>query len=219
MIERYLKSGIRVKWRKPYDAPESTTGDVARSTRTANAMTYDGLDGELTNSQFMQVNVSTTGLTMRQSIMHDWLDYLPGGTAYMPVAGQDVLTGWMSGCPLARWTSSTGEIFVGHIGTIDSKPDANARVKSKFLARMEDNTTAFNPAGEWSPGEINALKAKFKKNSVAEFILGLITSTGEFYSILIFGIVPRSGFMDEWCIGGCKRANAMNSAQLRLLLK
>jgi len=218
VIERYLNLGIRVNWRKPYDAPDSTTGDLALSRNPPNAMTYDGLDGELVNAQFMAVNVSTTGLAMRQPIAHSWLDYMPGGTAYMPAPAQDTLTGWMSGCPLARWTSSTGQVFIGHIGTIDTNPIANARVKSQFLATMEANTTAFNPFAAWPTAEIAVVQSKFKKSSVNPYIMGLITASGEFYAILIFGIMPRSGAMNEWCIGGCKQVAPMDSAQLRVLL-
>jgi hypothetical protein len=185
----------------------------------ANAMTYDGLDGELINAQFMQINVSTTGLTMRQPIAHSWLDYMPGGTAFMSAVGQDILTGWMSGCPLARWTSSTGQILVGHIGTIDTDPVANARVKSKFLAGMDANTTLFDPYAEWSTPEIMTLQGKFRTTEVNPHVMGLIAASGEVFAILIFNIKPKQGgAWTEWCIGGIKRVNAMSAGQVKLKL-
>lgn len=217
MIENYLKTGLRIKWTKPRDAAFSTTGDVVPSTQPPNTMIYDGLDGELQNAQFMVTHVSTTGLMMRQAIPHAWLDYLPGGTATKALGGQDMLTGWMSGCLIAKWTSPAGGTYVGHIGTIDNNPTVNARVKSKFLPNLVPGMTAFNPLADWPNNEITPLMAKFKAPP-ENHVLGLVTSAGGFYSVLIFGIKALVGATTEWCIGGIKKAKILTYSDLSALL-
>ena len=216
MIENYLKMGIRLKWTKPRDGIFSTTGDVVPSTQAPNTMKYDGLDGELRNPQFMVTHVSAIGLVMGQAISHDWLDYLPGGTATKLVGGQDILTGWMSGCLIAKWTSPTGT-YVGHVGTIDNNPTANQLVKNKFRPHLVPGMTGFNPLADWPNNDITPLMLKFKVPP-ENHVLGLVTNTGEFYSVLIFGIRANLGTTAEWCIGGIKKANTLSYPQLQSLL-
>ncbi len=217
MIENYLKQGIRVKWTKPRDGAPSTTNDVVPSSQPANAMTYDGLDGELVNPQFMVTNVSTLGLQMRQPIQHDWLDYVPGGTAFKQLGGTDILTGWMSGCLIPKWPSPTGGTLVGHIGTVDNNPTLNAKVKAKFRPRLVPQMTAFQPLADWPNSDLVPLMSKFK-SPPENHVLGLVTSTGQFYSVLIFGIRAQTGATTEWCIGGIKKAKVLSYADLQKLL-
>ena len=217
MIENYLKMGIRVKWTKPRDGMPSTTNDVVQSSQSAGAMTYDGLDGELVNPQFMLTNVSTLGLRMGQQIAHDWLDYVPGGTAVKTLGGQDILTGWMSGCLIPKWPSPTGGTLVGHVGTVDNNPTLNAKVKAKFRTKLVPQMTAFQPLADWPNSELLPLMSKFK-TPPENHVLGLVTSGGQFYSVLIFGIAANTGATTQWCIGGIKKANVLSYAQLQNLL-
>jgi hypothetical protein len=217
MIENYLQMGIRVKWTKPRDGMPSTTNDIVRSSQPASMMTYDGLDGELVNPQFMLTNVSTLGLKMGQSIAHDWLDYVPGGTAVRTLGGQDILTGWMSGCIIAKWHSPTDGTLVGHVGTVDNNIALNQKVKAKFRPKLSPQMTAFQPLADWPNRDIEPLMAKFK-SPPENHVLGLVTSAGQFYSVLIFGIKANLGVTTEWCIGGIKRANVLSYAQLQNLI-
>jgi hypothetical protein len=68
------------------------------------------------------------------------------------------------------------------VGTVESSQQVNTRVKSAFAAFMPPDTTGFNPAAAWDPGEIAPKMMKFKKGATPR-ILALVTTGGEFYSL------------------------------------
>lgn len=212
MIESYLKAGVRVKWNAPAATQQALDGAIVDNRGVASTMTYDGLDGELINPAFMTTNVTTQGFTMRMSIPHIWLDYNYGRTSRCRSGGQDILTGFMSGCIIARWTQA-GVGYVGHVGTLVGNPTVNTLVKNTFLGTVGADVTGFNPAGTWTDGECNTIANKFKKKPSSK-IIALVTSTGAFYSILMLQLDWTKA--DEWCIGGIKSVPAMNRAALVL---
>lgn len=211
MIEKYFKAGIRFKWAKPPDAIGPLDGTIVDSKGNPTPMIYDGLDGQLINPQLMQVNVSTLGLTMRMPIQYAWLDYAPGRTARLPMGPYDVLTGYMSGCIIAQW-SSKGVRYAGHVGTIDSRPDVNRPLKRTFAFDMARDTKGFNPLGAWQANEIRSILGKIKPMPEAR-IFGLVTTHGEFYSILMGAFTNN-----EWCVGGIKKVQPILHDQLKLMM-
>jgi len=209
MIEKYFIPGVRLKWVKPRDftggAMDGSLVDCPAGQETP--MIYDGMDGELQG--FSPVNVTALGFRMNMPISYSWLSYAPGRTARrMRVAG-DMLTGYMSGCLITDW-SENGMRYVGHIGTIDGNAVVNARVKSAFAGAMPSQTRGFNPAGAWTRGEITPLMLKFK-GGAQERIFALVTSSGDYYAILMFLLVGKP---NEWCVGGIKKVPPMNRAAL-----
>jgi hypothetical protein len=211
MIERYLKAGLRVKWNAPAATQQALDGAIVNNRGVSSTMTYDGLDGELINPAFMVTNVTSMGFTMRMPIPHVWLDYNYGRTSRCP-SGQDILTGFMSGCIIARWTQ-LGVGYVGHVGTLVANPTVNTLVKNTFLGAVGNDVTGFNPAAAWTDSECQAIANKFKKKPASK-IMALVTNTGAFYSILMLQLDWTKA--DEWCVGGIKSVPAMNHAALVL---
>lgn len=75
-----------------------------------------------------------------------WLPYSPGNITHTKL-DQDVLTGPMSGCPLAIYTRS-GEVQVAHIGTTENL-DATKQVKALWQAQVDSAT--IGPEGGFDP--------------------------------------------------------------------
>jgi hypothetical protein len=211
MIEKYFRPGVRVKWSAPAATQQALDGTIVDNRGVASTMTYDGLDGELIDQALMMTNVTSLGFTMRMQIPHVWLDYNYGRTSRC-TTGQDILTGFMSGCIIARWTQ-LGVPYVGHVGTLVANPTVNTLVKNTFLATVGNDVTGFNPAAAWPEGECNTIANKFKKKPVGK-IMALVTSAGAFYAILMLQLDWTKP--DEWCVGGIKSVPAMNRAALTI---
>lgn len=206
MIEQYFLKGVRYIWCGAYDAPGAAMDGtvVANPTPQNRTMFYDGLDGELTNTALG--NGNGFGLRKGMGLPHEWLSYSVGRTTKRTLP-RDVLTGYMSGCPIATWTEN-GQRYVGHVGTSDSNPGVNTLVRKTFADYMPNDTLAFNPAGAWGPGEIATLMVQFKNVYANPKFLALVTTAGTFYSILMFNLGVKSPknpvLMGAWCVGGVK---------------
>jgi len=218
MIEQYFRKGVRLNWLGAYDAPGAPMdGTVVNNpTPVSRPIVYDGLDGELNDPSLG--NGTVLGLRMKAAIPHSWLSYSVGRTTKKLLAGGDVLTGYMSGCPIATW-SENGLRYAGHVGTYYANPVINTLVRKTFADFMPNHTVAFNPAAAWSMGEITTLMANFKTVSGNPKTLALVTSGGTFYSILIFnlslkgsGVPPPNG---SWCVGGVKLIAPMDYQALK----
>lgn len=217
MIEKYFKAGIRFKWTKPNDQMGPTSGAIVESTQEATPLIYDGLDGNLLDPTLRLQHTSTLGLTMRMPIQYQWLDYAPGRTARRTIGPYDVLTGYMSGCIIAFWTDR-GVNYVGHVGTIDGNAGVNRTVKRAFGAAMNASTKGFNPAGAWNDAEIQALSNQFK-GGCQERIFGLVTTSGNFFSVLMLKINPGVGVAgNEWCAAGVKSVPPIQHGSLQALM-
>lgn len=214
MIEKYFMLGSRFKWACPPADPGKTKDGsiIDNPSRPASPMVYDGLDGQLYN--LGAPHVSTVGLTMRMNIPYSWLVYAHGHTTRLNVVTGDVLTGPMSGCLITVWMDK-GRRYVGHVGTVESSASVNKKVKSFFAGAMPQNTTGFNPANAWSFGEISQLMSKLKP-APSMNIMALVTSTNQFYSILMFKL--NGGGPNEWCVGGIKKVPAMNYQAIKTKL-
>ncbi len=160
MIEQYFRPGVRYLWNKPNDAIGPLNGALVPSVMAFNNLTYDGLDGhQAVIDPPLLVNVNATlGLAMRATVPHSWLDYAPGRTSYLQIGGNDILTGYMSGCLIARGTH-LGVMSAFHVGTIVGNPGVNQTVKQNFFANLPADVTGFNPAGAWTHGEVAAIQA------------------------------------------------------------
>lgn len=210
MIEKYFITGLRLKWAFPgADAGAPKDGTVVvNPTRAAGPMVSDGMDGELYD--MMAPHVSTLGLGKGRAIPYSWLTYVLGRTSKKMLAGGDVLTGFMSGCLIATWTEN-GCRHVGHVGTVEENEQANQRVKQTFAASMPRDTMGFFPLAAWNAGaEIIPKAQKFKAGATPK-VLALVTTSGEFYSILLFML----GLNNDWCVGGIKKVPPLSYAVLK----
>lgn len=209
MIEKYFKLGIRYAWTKPADVAGPRDGQVVDSVRPASPLTYVGLGAEAVDPMLMNTHVSTLGLTMNMPIQHVWLDYALGRTARVATGPYDVLTGFMSGCIIARW-QDRGVTYVGHVGTIEANPDANRIVKRKFAFAMPKGTTGFSPANAWDFNEIYAIIQKFNTPPTAN-VMALVTTQGHFYSVVMLRTAPN-----QWYCGGAKRCQPIPHDTLKM---
>ncbi len=208
MIEKYFKLGVRFRWTKPQNVDGPRDGRLVDSIRPTAALTYIGL-GEVVDPALMAVHVSMIGLQMNRQIQHQWLDYTPGRTARLPIGPYDVLTGFMSGCIIARW-KDRGVNYIGHVGTVESDAAANRLVKRAFAFAMPRGTTGFNPAAAWNFSELSQIIQKFHAPKVPN-ICALVTTQGEFYSIVMF-----SDGANEWYCGGAKRIQPISHDALKM---
>lgn len=223
MIERYFKSGVRFLWNKPRDANAVLDGAIVASGSPAASLTYDGLDGHraAVDPSLLATHASSVlGMAKGANVPHTWLDYAPGRTARLPIVGSDVLTGYMSGCLIARGTFN-GAMHAFHVGTIDNNVSASRTVKRTFAAALPADATAFDPFGAWPTGEIALVQTRLGGINVAsEKIFALITSAGGFYAILMFNVREGNGpWTDQtgrrqWCVGGIKHVPAMSRTKL-----
>jgi hypothetical protein len=195
MIEKYFQLGVRFRWQKPNNVDGPRDGKLVDSIRPTAPLVYIGL-GEIVAPSLQYTHVSTIGLQMNMPIQHQWLDYTPGRTARIAQGPYDVLTGFMSGCIIARW-NDRGVNYVGHVGTVESDPAVNRTVKRTFSFAMPKGTTGFNPFGAWV-AEVVALAQRFKPAKIPN-ICALVTTSGQFYSVVMMADGPN-----EWYCGGAK---------------
>ena len=218
MIEKYFELGVRLRWTKPADVvPALQDGAIVDSTRAAGAMIYDGLDTVI-SPQLRMMNVSTLGLQMRMPIQHVWLDYTHGKTARLPVGPYDVLTGFMSGCIIARW-QERGVTYAGHIGTVTGQDQISRQVKRTFSFAMPRGTTAFDPSSAFSNADLFQISRQFTPERMV-VVMALVTTRGVFYAVAMCPMnsaLPPSA-NTEWCVGGIKQVQPIQHDQLKLQL-
>jgi hypothetical protein len=220
MIEQYFRPGVRFLWNKPNDAADSETGELVVSRGAANPLSYDGLDGHTAAVDPTLLMVSgVLGLAMHANVPHAWLDYAPGRSSYVPLRFNDVLTGFMSGCPIVRGTTIAGMSAI-HVGTKSVDGPVNSMVRRAFAQKLPADATGFNPAGAWSWGETATIMGKLGGATVAApYTFALVTTGGAFYSILMFAIKEPNGWTNPagkkyWCVGGKKLVPPLNRTRL-----
>jgi hypothetical protein len=185
----------------------------------ANNLTYDGLDGHVAAISGVLLGGAQTGMAKGANVPHTWLDYAPGRTARVQIGGNDILTGYMSGCLIIRGIYN-GAMSTFHVGTVVGNAAVNKRVKESFARDLPANATGFNPAGAWNPIELVAKQTALGGPRVATpNILALVTTTGAFYSVLMFNVMHHGGWNNPagqryWCIGGKKAVPAINRVRL-----
>jgi hypothetical protein len=157
---------------------------------------YDGLAGDPSalDSRFLHgAGPRNPGFQKGLPISHKWLGYRPGATARCHLGTHDVLTGFMSGCPIATWTDGTGEKWVGHVGTMVGATNINSRVKTTAGDALDQATevSGFDPFNAWTPDELAVLGTNARKNmplynvGVGVAIMALVTTEGNFFSIAL----------------------------------
>ncbi len=220
MIERYFRAGIRFLWNKPNDAVGALNGAIVPSVGAANPLTYDGLDGHraAVDQQFLLVQVSQViGIQKGANVPHAWLDYAPGRTARLPAGGNDVLSGYMSGCLIARGTSG-GALSLFHVGTIDNNPGVNKTVKQAFARALPADATGFYPLAAWAESELTTIQNRLAGSAGAPHVFALVTAGGAFHSIAMFQVQDpqwtNPAGRQYWCVGGIKAVPAINRAGL-----
>jgi len=208
MIEKYFVTGVRLKWTCPgsFSTVPYDGSIVLNPNRAAGPMIYDGLDDELYDLTLP--HVSTLGLTKGMQIPYSWLYFWVGHTTKKMLSGGDVLTGYMTGCLTTLWMEK-GYRYVGHIGTDDTNKAVSSLVKKTFAAAMPQDTTGFNAFAAWSTAETEEKTMKFKKKDARGWVFALVTTSGQFYSLLMFELGEG-----EWCVGGKKLVPPMNRVAL-----
>lgn len=219
MLERYFKKGTIFKWTRPPTTQVPLDGQIADKVVRTTPMTFIGtardmgfggmMDPAVTNLYLQQV-----GLQLNQRINYRWLDYMPGRTARVRIGRRNILTGPMSGCPIARWQAGA-TTYVGHVGTLLGMPIQNQLVKQAFQAVAPPNTTGFNPAGAWTPTELSQIMTAPGSPFSGPQILAFVTSRGHFYATAFFMV---AGKYDRWYCAGSKLVAPLNGLALTALL-
>lgn len=225
MIEQYFRAGIRYLWTKPGDVTGDRDGTIVPSVRDANDLTYDGLDGHqaAVDPLLLHTNVANEiGLAMGANVPHVWLDYAEGQTAWLPIGESDILTGYMTGCLIARGTYQ-GAMNAFHVGTSISYPAINPIVKGTFAENLPDDATGFDPFGAWPNDEIIPIMTNLGGAPAAKpHFFALVTTAGAFYSILMFELAQDGRWTNPasyWCVGGKKLVPALDHDQLLAALQ
>lgn len=219
MIEQRFIAGVRFLWTKPNDSMGPANGAIVASAGVANNLTYDGLDGHQAAISNALLAGAPIGMAMGANVPHTWLDYAPGRTARVQIGGNDILTGYMSGCLIIRGTYNAA-MSAFHMGTIVGNAAVNKTVKKSFVRELPANATGFNPAGAWNHGEIAAKQIALGGGLVATpNILALVTTAGAFYSVLMFNVSDGGSWNNPagrryWCVGGIKQVPAINRVKL-----
>lgn len=210
MIEQYLRRGIVIRWNKPANVNGALDGAVVSSVGVATPMTYEGLDGhrEALDPAFLLSQPSTIGYRMHAPLPapYTWLDYAPGRTARVNAGGADVLTGYMSGCLIARGTFN-GAMSAFHLGTIQD-PTVSNLVKQTFRGQLPNDVTGFYPAAAWTAGERTIINSQCGGSGTD--IIALVTSAGSFYSI----VLCHTRIMGEEVIGGIRQVPPLDRPSL-----
>ena len=205
MIERYFEMGIELEWK---GATELQRGVG---------------DGSLVdpNDEYVWPMSTLTGnfrFPRNTRIVHDFLPYGAGYTTRKRLGGNDVLSGYFSGCLMTLWQERlSGNWYVGHVGT-NQDVDVDNRVKSTFGNSMPQGAMAINAFRVWPNGEFLAIRDQLRGDpSWTPRFLGLVTTGRQFYSILMFepaGQGPNKRFV----VGGKKLVQPMSYEQLRGML-
>ena len=215
MIENYFFRGMRISWNPHGEGQQQGDGIVEASpTLPARPMTYQGVDMDLCTGQAesRRKQAFASGLRLGFQINSVWLLYKPGRTTTVPLGGTDVMTGFMSGCPIV--TMTTGLRLVAHVGTVANAPDTNQKVKQTFRGIMPNNARGFNPSGAWSMNDRANRMQQIKSPSIPQ-VVALVTTGGNFYSLLI-GKYPNQ--KDAYVIGGFVPVPPWSHAQLTTVL-
>ena len=220
MIEQYFRQGVRFLWNKPGDATGALSGEIVSSKGVPTPLTYDGLDGhrQAVDPVLLMVHASQVlGLAKGANVRHAWLDYAPGRTAQLPCGGADILSGYLSGCLIARGTYG-GAMSAFHVGTIDGNAGANRTVKQAFAKALPADATGFFPNAAWTRGEIGNIQGRLGSSGGTPNIFALVTAAGAFHSVLMIPVqdpqwTDKTG-RKYWCVGGVKPVQAMNRVRL-----
>ena len=204
MIQHLLVAGAKISWRKPPTLGSPNDGAIQPSTNPANAMIFLGSTRDQPRGLFSRLfRPAPSGYRVPENtpVPHTWLDYISGRTAFL-AQGSDVLTGFMSGCLIARGTYN-GAMSVFHMGTTQDQ-EVTRLVKTGFRTDLPGDTTGFYPAAAWSDNE------RVGTGQYTE-VIALVTSSGSFFSILL---CRPMHLYNEWTVGGIKQVPPLNRTRI-----
>ena len=212
MLERNFQKGFRVIWKCPSPISKDLKGEVFTVPAKAGEMTYDGEPG-------LRLLGKARGLGLKKGgkISFSWLDYIEGSTPKTNTA-DDVLTGPMSGCPIATWTDKGGS-WVAHLGTMVDRTEVNNLIKNEFSKLMKTDARdalVYSPMKVWID-DIPALQLAFKKPLPTPYVFCLVTSSKKVYSILMFRLADYKNV--NWIIEGYREVAPLRGQQLSDALK
>jgi hypothetical protein len=200
MIENYFFRGMRFSW-NPHGVGNLMYDGIVEASPPlpARPMTYQGVDVDLCTgpAETRRQRAIAQGLRLGFPINAIWLLYRPGRTTTVPLSSIDILTGFMSGCPIVTFT--TARSLVAHVGTVANEPTINHKVKQTIRGILPNNAKGFDPSGVWTTNDRATLMQQIRSPSIPQ-VVALVTTTGDFYSLLI-GKYPNQP--DSYVIGGC----------------
>ena len=148
-------------------------------------------------------------------IVHDWLPYGPGYTARKRLGGNDILSGYFTGCLMTLWQERlSGNWYVGHVGT-NQDVEVDNRVKSTFGNSMPQGTMGFTRSG---PGPVPARSSRSDTNSTATqagYLNSWVWSRLAASSTRFSCSTPGSRAQTRFVVGGTKLVQPMNSSNCR----
>lgn len=215
MIEVFFFRGMRFSWDPHGVGAQGDDGNVeANPMLPARPMVYQGVDMDMCTGPYparRQLAINA-GLRLGSPINFSWLLYKPGRTVTAGLATTDVLTGFMSGCPIVTFT--TQRRLVAHVGTVANNAEVNTLVKQKIRAILPANARGFDPSGAWTTNDRAALMQQLRSPAIPQ-VVALVTSGGNFFSILV-GKYPNQP--QSYVIGGCVPVAGWDHAQLQNVL-
>jgi len=148
-----------------------------------------------------------------------WLAWLPGSISEVPLGGNDVLTGPMSGCDLVLYRR-LGVVYAGHLGTDVGAAAQNASVKATWNgfatnAGALDIIGGFNPFLQW----VLPYPAAQGNDLGAPIFFGLYTTAHTFYTLVLYSqslapLQPTHAHLTLRRIAGLQQINTKTYHQL-----
>lgn len=222
MLEHHFLTGTRYLWTVPNQMPPATianVGAIVNSTIAANPLRYDGFRIGLHPGLEWAITAGAGNLgVLGAPLAHTWLAYSPGRTTYVN-AGGDVLTGFMSGCVIARGTYA-GAMRVFHVGTSDNT-NHNRITKLNFSDHLPADATGFDPSAAWTHAERQtALQHAGLVAGPPRMVMALVTAAGHFFSFILFRVQENGTYtnpagLTHYFAGGIKHVPALSRIQLR----
>ncbi len=224
MLEHHFLAGTRYLWATPNQMPTvHNSGAIVASNIAAGQLRYDGFRAGLHPGLVWAITAGAANLgNPNVNLNHTWLAYAPGQTSYVPVGGNDILTGFMSGCLIIRGQNPGQPMRVYHVGTSDSATD-NRLVKLNISQNLPPNATGFDPWGAWTPAQITAaaIQVGLTAGQVpVRTVIALVTTAGHFFSFLLFrmsvnGTYTNPHGLTYYIAGGIRHVPPLNRIQLR----
>lgn len=178
MIERKIRVGMMLNFPLPTFAGYVATGNYLQPVPSLFCHVWR-------TGFFSDTRGVTTGVSHRGGHRNfAWLPFRPGYTTYNPLDTCDVLSGPFSGCRMLL-CEVNGVRQVYHVGTQNGPLTVESlRAKRAMYAHLIDPDvvfiTGFSPFSNFNP-----MPAALPGESPIPRILGLITETGECFTILM----------------------------------
>lgn len=204
MLETVFQRGALLDWTLPPAYPTPNDGAIVYKSTPTPVMDFMGTTADIGFPALMgptltPVYMAQHGLTRNRRVNYRWLDYKPGQTARVRHGRRDILTGPMSGCPIARYQQG-GTNYVAHVGTMDGMAAVNTLVKHTFRDAAPVGATVFNPAGAINAGTIaNLILAAPDLLQVTPWVLAFVNNQGDFFTTVLLRLKGQTN--TYYCTG------------------